>query len=119
MIICRIMDIKRVFLLLLLQGGIVEAVSITRKWKGYKTDFLGPQKLVFTLKEPITMCLLNKNSIRICIESKELSNYGDFEIIGDFSDKDCSIVNSRGDPIAQVLVELYSVQRKNKEICWF
>ncbi|CAA3009441.1 Hypothetical predicted protein [Olea europaea subsp. europaea] len=92
-------------LLIRRKGGIVEAVSITRKWKGYKTDFLGPQKLVFTLKEPITMCLLNKNSIRICIESKELSNYGDFEIIGDFCDKDCSIVNSRGDPIAQIGVK--------------
>ncbi|CAI9779865.1 unnamed protein product [Fraxinus pennsylvanica] len=92
-------------LLIRRKGGIVEALSITRTWKGYKNDFLGSQKLVFTLKEPNTLCLSNKNSIRISIESKELSNYGNFEIRGDFSDKDCSIVNSRGDAIAQVGVQ--------------
>ncbi|KAL2458828.1 Protein LURP-one-related 6 [Forsythia ovata] len=93
-------------LLIRRKGGIVEALSMTRQWKGYGNDFLGSQKLVFSLKEPNTSCLSNKNPIRISIESKEYyNNYGNFEIRGDFHDRDCSIVNSRGDAIAQIGVE--------------
>lgn len=82
-----------------MQGGMVEALSIYRKWKGYTLDYEGSQKLVFSLKEP-NYCLVKNNGIRI---STEPSNKGrDFKITGYFPDKTCSIVDSMGNVIAQV-----------------
>ncbi|KAK6131778.1 hypothetical protein DH2020_034474 [Rehmannia glutinosa] len=91
-------------LLIRRKDGIVEAVSLTRQWKGYSYDFLGSHKLVFTLKEP-NSCFSTKNPIRISMESKECSNYGYFEVRGDFPGRSCSIVNSRGDVIALIGVK--------------
>lgn len=81
----------------------MEALSLTRQWKGFTYDFVGSHKLVFTLKEPMNSCFSNKNPIRIAIESKEWSGYGHFEVRGDFPGRSCSIVNSRGDIVAQVI----------------
>ncbi|PIN08420.1 hypothetical protein CDL12_19002 [Handroanthus impetiginosus] len=87
-------------LLIRRKGGMVEALSLTRQWKGFTYDFLGSQKLVFTLKEPHSY-FSNKNPIRVSIESKECSSYGPFEVRGNFLERSCSIVNSMGDVVAQ------------------
>ncbi|KAL3622886.1 hypothetical protein CASFOL_033275 [Castilleja foliolosa] len=110
---------ENALLLIRRKGGVVEAMSLTKQWKGYTYDFLGSNKLVFTLKEP-NSCFSNKNPIRISMESKECCIYGYFEIRGNFQDKCCSIVNSRGDVIALIGVkkevmtsgELYYVEIK-------
>ncbi|KAL6537748.1 hypothetical protein OROHE_012375 [Orobanche hederae] len=94
-------DEGNALLLIRRKGGIVEAVSLTRQWKGFAYDFLGSHKLVFTLKEP-NSCFSTNNPIRISMESKECSNYGYFEVRGDFPERRCSIVNSRGDVLALV-----------------
>ncbi|KAI3443534.1 hypothetical protein Pfo_000199 [Paulownia fortunei] len=91
-------------LLIRRKGSIVEALSLTRQWKGFTSDFLGSDKLVFTLKEP-NSCFSKKTPIRISIESKECINYGNFEVRGDFPERSCSIVNSRGDVIALIGVK--------------
>lgn len=81
----------------------VEALSIYKKWKGYSLDYEGSQNLVFRLKEPYS-CLVKNKEIRISTEPKATtSNKGwDFEIRGYFPDKSCSIVDTRGNVVAQV-----------------
>ncbi|KAH7572047.1 hypothetical protein JRO89_XS04G0192300 [Xanthoceras sorbifolium] len=85
------------------KGGIVEALSINRKWKGYAFDYEGCQKLVFSLKEPKNSCLVRNNAITIstAVTSKDL----DFEIKGYFPDRDCSILDSTGNIVAQIGVK--------------
>ncbi|KAL2251013.1 UNVERIFIED_CONTAM: Protein LURP-one-related 6 [Sesamum indicum] len=92
-------------LLIRRKGAIIEALSITRQWKGFTYDFLGSHKLVFTLKEPNYSCFLKNIPIRISIESKDCCTYGDFEVRGDFPGRSCSIVNSKGDIVAQIGVK--------------
>jgi len=84
------------------QGGMVEALSIYKKWKGYSLNYEGSQTLVFSLKEP-NSCFVKNNGIRISIEPRAAGNKGwDFEIRGYFPDRNCSIVDIRGNVIAQV-----------------
>ncbi|KAL0346776.1 UNVERIFIED_CONTAM: protein LURP-one-related 6 [Sesamum calycinum] len=85
-------------------GAIIEALSITRQWKGF-TYFIGSHKLVFTLKEPNYSCFSRNIPIRISIESKECCTYGDFDVRGDFPGRSCSIVSSKGDIVAQIGVK--------------
>ncbi|XP_057430587.1 protein LURP-one-related 6 [Lotus japonicus] len=90
---------EEALLLMRRKGGMVEALSIYKKWKGYRVDYEGLQNLVFSLKEP-NSCLARNNRIRISIEP---SNKGwDFEIRGYFPDKHCSIVDTKGNVVAQV-----------------
>nr|GMD01885.1 protein LURP-one-related 6 [Ipomoea batatas] len=99
-VLCFLFD-ERVFCYL--KGGIVEVLSMTRKWKGYTTEFEGSQKLVFTLKEPNSSCFLKNIPVKISIES---SHYGgdhrSFAVAGYFPNRVCSIVDSLGNAIAQV-----------------
>ncbi|KAG8367140.1 hypothetical protein BUALT_Bualt16G0041700 [Buddleja alternifolia] len=88
-------------LLIRRKGSMIEALSLTRQWKGVTYDFSGSQKLVFTLKEP-NSCFSKNTPIRISTESKDSSSYGNFEIRGDFPSRSCSIVNSTGDLVAQI-----------------
>ncbi|XP_062087055.1 protein LURP-one-related 6-like [Humulus lupulus] len=87
------------------KGGIVEALSIQKTWRGYSFDYEGAPKLVFSLKEPTNSCLARNNLIRISIGPKGAictKDWG-FEIKGHFPDRDCSIVDSRtGNEVAQV-----------------
>ncbi|XWS17499.1 hypothetical protein CRYUN_Cryun33cG0073100 [Craigia yunnanensis] len=91
-------------LLIRQKGGMVEALSIHKKWKGYTFDYEGSQKLVFTLKEPRS-CLAKNNAIRISIEPKGSSKECDFEIKGYFPDRNCSIIDSIGNIVAQIGVK--------------
>ncbi|KAE8658001.1 Protein LURP-one-related 16 [Hibiscus syriacus] len=87
-------------LLIRRKGGLVEALSIHKRWKGYTSDYKGSKKLVFTLKEPRS-CLVKNNAIRISTEPKSSKNW-DYEINGYFPERDCSIVDSVGNIVAQV-----------------
>ncbi|CAK9149466.1 unnamed protein product [Ilex paraguariensis] len=97
-------------LLIRRKGGIVEALSIHRQWRGYALGYQGSQKLVFSLKEP-NSCLVQNNPIRISIEPSQCSKYSSYEIKGYFSERDCSIMGSRGNIIAQVGVEKVMVSK--------
>lgn len=80
----------------------VEALSIYKKWNGYKVDYEGLQSLVFSLKEA-NSCLVKNKGIRISIEPRVVGNKSlEFEIKGYFPDKCCSIVDTRGNVVAQV-----------------
>ncbi|XVE97885.1 hypothetical protein REPUB_Repub03eG0057200 [Reevesia pubescens] len=63
------------------KGGMVEALSIHKKWKA------------------------KNNAIRISIEPKESSKDWDFEIKGYFPDRNCSIIDSIGKTVAQIGVK--------------
>ncbi|GMI97860.1 hypothetical protein like AT2G05910 [Hibiscus trionum] len=92
-------------LLIRRKGGIVEALSIHKKWKGYTFDYEGSKKSVFTLKEPRS-CLAKNNAIRISTEPKRSSiKEWDYEIKGYFPERDCSIVDSVGNVVAQIGVK--------------
>ncbi|KAK2449779.1 hypothetical protein P8452_13515 [Trifolium repens] len=94
---------EEALLLMRRKPGMVEALSIYKKWKGYSVDYEGLQKLVFSLKEPGNSCLVKNKGIRISIEAGAVGNKGwDFEIRGYFPDKNCSIVDTRGNIVAQV-----------------
>ncbi|RDY12623.1 Protein LURP-one-related 6 [Mucuna pruriens] len=84
-------------LLMCPKGSMVEALSIYKKWKGYSLDYKGSRKVVFSLKEP-NSCLVKNNAIRISTRNRGW----DFKIRGYFPDKCCSIVDSKGDEVAQV-----------------
>lgn len=110
-------------LLLRRKGGMVEAVSIYRKWRGYSIDFEGSKKLVFSLKEPNSSCFVKNNLIRISTTEQSSSinssnKSWDFEIRGYFPDKICSIVDSKGNVIAQVGAkkELEGVMGMSKDL---
>ncbi|KAJ0089609.1 hypothetical protein Patl1_13609 [Pistacia atlantica] len=87
------------------QGGLVQALSIHRKWKGYAYNYEGFHKSVFSLKEPNSSCLVRKDAIRISTETTGSNKAWDFEIKGYFPDRDCSIVDSIGNVIAQIGVK--------------
>jgi hypothetical protein len=78
----------------------VEALSIYKNWKGYTFDYEGSQKLVFCLKEP-NSCLVKNNPMRISTEPRVSNKDWDFEIKGYFPDKDCSIIDAKGNVVAQ------------------
>ncbi|KAK7388271.1 hypothetical protein VNO78_23084 [Psophocarpus tetragonolobus] len=78
-------------------GGMVQALGVYKKWKGYTVDYHGSRKLVFSLREP-NSCLVKNNAIRIFTRSRGC----DFKISGYFPDKCCAIVDSKGNQVAQV-----------------
>ena len=78
----------------------VEALSIYRKWKGYALDYERSQELAFSLKEP-NSCLARTQALRISTKRPENKDW-DFEIKGYFPAKACSIVDSKGNGVAQV-----------------
>ncbi|KAK9071190.1 hypothetical protein SSX86_009758 [Deinandra increscens subsp. villosa] len=89
-------------LLIRRKGGIVEALSLHKQWGGYTRDYVGSQKLVFTLKDP-KACYANNQPVRVSIEHTDENIYcKNFRIEGYFEDKECSIVDSGGNVIAQV-----------------
>lgn len=88
----------------------VQAVSLQKKWKGYKRmEYENTEKEVFSLKESQShsqsqSCLSRKQAIRICMEPRISNKHWDFEVKGYFPNKDCSIVDYSGNIIAQVYI---------------
>ncbi|KAF3625079.1 Protein LURP-one-related 16 [Capsicum chinense] len=90
-------------LLIRKKGGVIEALSMQKKWRGYSKDFEGCEKLVFCLKEPNNnSCFFKKMPIKVSIESNDYKNQKNFQIAGCFPDRACSIVDSNGNVIAKV-----------------
>ncbi|KAM3741560.1 hypothetical protein ACB098_07G005000 [Castanea mollissima] len=87
-----------------IKGAMAEALSIYKKWKGYTFDYEGSQKLVFNLKEP-NSCLVRNNAMKISTEPRVSNKDWDFMIKGYFPDRDCSIIDTKGDVVAQVGVK--------------
>ncbi|KAM0953043.1 putative tubby-like protein [Dioscorea sansibarensis] len=88
------------------KGGIVQALSFEKKWRGYSMDYEGtPSKPVFTLREQPRSCMAVNNVIRVSIEPKEHNKHWDYEVRGSFMDKSCTINDRRGDVIAEVGVK--------------
>ncbi|XP_059433447.1 protein LURP-one-related 6 isoform X2 [Corylus avellana] len=88
-------------LLIRRKGRMVEALSIYKDWKGYSFDYEGSQKLVFCLREP-NLCVVKNNSMRISTEPRVSNKDWDFEIKGYFPNKDCSIIDTKGNVVAQI-----------------
>lgn len=93
--------------LVLFQGGIFEALSFHKVWKAYKYEFQGSKKLVFSLRRPKS-CVPMKNDagIKITTKPKVSKKDWDFEISGYFPNKECSIIDSQGNVVAQVRMSL-------------
>ncbi|XP_010533015.1 PREDICTED: protein LURP-one-related 6-like [Tarenaya hassleriana] len=84
------------------KGGILQALSIHNKWKGYSYDYQGIPKPVFTLRDPKNSCIPKTGGlIRISINPCVTNNCF-FEIRGYFPDRSCSILDSSGHTIAQM-----------------
>ncbi|KAE8689137.1 Protein LURP-one-related 6 [Hibiscus syriacus] len=66
-------------------------------------DAKGDALLLIRRKEPRS-CLAKNNAIRICTEPKSTKNW-DYEINGYFPERDCSIVDSVGNIVAQIGVK--------------
>ncbi|KFK39883.1 hypothetical protein AALP_AA3G301100 [Arabis alpina] len=80
------------------KGGIVQALSIHNKWRGYSYDYQGSPKPVFTLRDPKHSCFSIPSSIRISVQPENCY----FDVRGYFPARDCSIIDSFGNVIAQV-----------------
>ncbi|OVA01399.1 LURP1-like domain [Macleaya cordata] len=105
------------YLLLIRQkGGIIQALSVHRQWRGYMRNYEGAEKLVFSLKEPNSYFV--KNITTVTVEPRRSNNKDwDFQIKGSFPDKACSIIDSRGNIVAQVGVLLEDHQvASNKDV---
>lgn len=76
----------------------VQALSIHNKWKGYSYDYQGSPKPVFTLRDPKHSCFSIIGSIRISVQPGNCY----FDVKGYFPDRDCGIIDSTGNVIAQV-----------------
>ncbi|KAI3410783.1 uncharacterized protein J3R85_018443 [Psidium guajava] len=95
-------------------GGILQAMSTHKKWNGYAYDYEGAQKLVFSIKEPNSSSPLSwfsrsssSTAIKISLEPRKVDCPGGiFHVKGHFPDRDCSIVDSGGNTIAQVQKEM-------------
>ncbi|KAK1314306.1 Protein LURP-one-related 6 [Acorus calamus] len=87
------------------RGGIVEALSIQKQWKGFRVDYEGAGKLVFTLRESVSSCIAMNDSIKVCMELNKhnRSSDWDYEVRGSFIDRDCTINDRKGDVVAQVM----------------
>ncbi|KAF5481703.1 hypothetical protein F2P56_002336 [Juglans regia] len=83
------------------QAAMVEVLSLYKNWRGYTSDYEGSQKLVFSLKEPNSF-LVKNNVMRISTEPRVSKKDWDFEIKGYFPDRDCSIVDTKGNIVAQM-----------------
>ncbi|PRQ47031.1 protein LURP-one-related 6 [Rosa rugosa] len=101
-------------LLIRRKGAMVEALSIYRKWKGYALDYEGSQELVFSLKEP-NSCLARTQAIRISTKRTQNKDW-DFEIKGHFPDKACSIVDCKGNVMAQIGVKELEKMMASKDL---
>ncbi|XP_008782601.1 protein LURP-one-related 6-like [Phoenix dactylifera] len=83
------------------KGGVVQALSAHNRWNSYLMDYERPSKLVFSLREPKSR-LLTKSAIKISIDAKENGKDGNFEVKGSFSERACTIMDRRGNVVAQV-----------------
>lgn len=86
------------------KGGIVEALSIYRTWKGYAFNYTGSPKLVFSVKQPNSCLARNPNiAVRVPMEPVGGRNTdAHFEIFGSFPDRNCSILDPMGNVVAQI-----------------
>ncbi|XP_022147638.1 protein LURP-one-related 6 [Momordica charantia] len=108
-------DEKRDALLLLRgKGGIFEALSFHKIWKAYKYDYQGSKKLVFSLRRPKS-CLPVKNDAGIRIKTVSKKDW-DYEISGYFPDKECSIIDSHGNVVAQIGVNKKAGEWLSKDL---
>lgn len=106
-LILRDGDGDAILLIRKLKGGLVQALNIQKKWKGYY-DYEGFEKSIFSIKEPNqNSCFPTSNTVRISIEPKVTGQVRDwnFEVKGYFPDKNCSIVDSQGNIVAQIGVK--------------
>ncbi|KAJ1687291.1 hypothetical protein LUZ63_018681 [Rhynchospora breviuscula] len=84
------------------KGGVVQALSIHNWWRSYLMDYGAPSKPVFSLHEPkLSLAIINA-PIRITVESKGRKNNWDFEVIGSFTDRACTVKDRKGNIVAQV-----------------
>ncbi|XP_042374756.1 protein LURP-one-related 6-like [Zingiber officinale] len=84
------------------QGGVLQAVSFNEQWRGFLMDFEMTSKLVFTLHEAKSWLVMN-GSVKIFLEAKENGRSSwDFEVLGSFTDRACTIMDRRGNVVAEV-----------------
>ncbi|XP_043723023.1 protein LURP-one-related 6-like [Telopea speciosissima] len=91
-------------LLIRRKGGMFQALSIHRQWKGYMVDYEGTEKLVFSLKEP-NSCLAKNIKVNVVPKKCNINMDWDFEVRGSFPDKACVIIDSAGNTVAKVGVK--------------
>lgn len=83
----------------------MQVLHVHRQWRGFASDQQGPQRLAFILKDPPRSCFPINNAIRIWTQpSLNNGKDWDFEIRGNFADKDCNIVDHHGTVVAQIAV---------------
>jgi hypothetical protein len=88
--------------LLIFQGGVVQVLSINNWWKGYLMDYGEPSKLVFSLQDPKPVLCMN-GDVRVAVEPKGRKRHWDYEVIGSFSQRACTVRSRAGHVVAQVM----------------
>ncbi|KAF3326539.1 Protein LURP-one-related 6 [Carex littledalei] len=84
------------------KGGVVQALSIHNRWRGYLMDYDVPSKPVFSLQDPKLPCSMINTPICIMLEPKGRKKNWDFEVIGSFTDRACTLKDRKGNVLAQV-----------------
>ncbi|KAJ3673643.1 hypothetical protein LUZ60_005635 [Juncus effusus] len=98
-------------LLITKKGGIVEALNIHNRWKAYMMDYETPSELVFSLQEPKPLLTMINTPVRITLEPNHKNSW-DFELVGSFVDRSCTLKDRKGNVLAQVGVKDMMVKKE-------
>ncbi|BAF11071.2 Os03g0179700 [Oryza sativa Japonica Group] len=86
------------------KGGVVQVLSINNWWKGYLMDYGEPSKLVFSFQDPKPVLCMN-GDVRVAVEPKGRKRHWDYEVIGSFSQRACTVRSRAGHVVAQIGVK--------------
>uniref|UniRef100_A0ACD5WX04 Uncharacterized protein n=1 Tax=Avena sativa TaxID=4498 RepID=A0ACD5WX04_AVESA len=84
------------------KGGVVQALSVNNRWRGYLMDYGEPSKPVFTLQDPKVALSCVPGDVRVTVESKGRKRQWDYEVTGSFADRACAVKSRAGHVVAQV-----------------
>jgi hypothetical protein len=84
------------------QGGVVQALSVHNRWRGYLMDYGEPSKPVFTLQDPKPVLSCAAGDVRVTVEPKGRKRHWDYEVTGSFPHRACAVKSRTGHVVAQV-----------------
>ncbi|XP_047086696.1 protein LURP-one-related 6-like [Lolium rigidum] len=84
------------------KGGVVQALSVNNRWRGYLMDYGEPSKPVFTLQDPKVLLSCMPGDVRVTVEPKGRKRQWDYEVTGSFPERACAVKSRAGHVVAQI-----------------
>nr|BAK06914.1 predicted protein [Hordeum vulgare subsp. vulgare] len=88
------------------KGGVVQALSVHNRWRGYLMDYGEPSKPVFSLQDPKPVLSCAAGDVRVTVEPKAgRKRHWDYEVTGSFAHRACAVKSRGGHVVAQIGVK--------------